>query len=251
MDGTSMATPHVAATVALLKSYHPDLSVEDVRTLLQRTADPIAFSGGDAPYDPRMSDGFEYVLEELGMTLPAYYDPVSGFGKANVYRAESMLKLNASGAKAQDNSSTFKAKVASGTTVRVYKGEKLIGRGTSKQTVAAFSIQSQKAGTLLRVVYTNGKYETSERIVVKPGARPGQPKVNTLRSGAKSVTGRGEAGMRVVVRNSKYQLLGRGTVLPNGMFSVKTRALKKSETINVHIEDLKGRPGKMTKVTVR
>ncbi|WP_026825265.1 MULTISPECIES: S8 family peptidase [Exiguobacterium] len=251
MDGTSMATPHVAAAVALLKSYHPDLSVEEVRTLLQRTADPIAFSGGDAPYDPRMSDGFEYVLEELGMTLPAYYNPVSGFGKANVYRAESMLKLNASGAMAQDNSSTFKAKVASGTTVRVYKGEKLIGRGTSKQTVAAFSIQSQKAGTLLRVVYTNGKYETSERVVVKAGVRPGQPKVNTLRSFAKSVTGRGEAGMRVVVRNSKYQLLGRGTILSNGTFSVKTRALKKSETINVHIEDLKDRPGKMTKVTVR
>ncbi|WP_078147500.1 peptidase S8 [Exiguobacterium sp. HVEsp1] len=251
MDGTSMATPHVAAAVALIKSYHPDLSVEDVRTLLQRTADPIAFSGGDAPYDPRMSDGFEYVLEELGMTLPAYYNPVSGFGKANVYRAESMLKLNASGAKAQDNSSTFKAKVTSGTTVRVYKGEKLIGRGTSKQTMAAFSIQPQKAGAVLRVVYTNGKYETSERVVVKAGARPGQPTVNTLRSGAKSVTGRGEAGMRVVVRNSKYQLLGRGTVLPNGTFSVKTRALKKGETINVHIEDLKGRAGKMSKTTVR
>ncbi|WP_214814336.1 S8 family peptidase [Exiguobacterium sp. s196] len=251
MDGTSMATPHVAAAVALLKSYHPDLSVEDVRTLLQRTADPIAFSGGDAPVDPRMSDGFEYVLEELGMTLPAYYNPVSGFGKANVYRAESMLKLNASGAKAQDNSTTFKAKVTSGTTVRVYKGEKLIGRGTSKQTMAAFSIQPQKAGTVLRVVYTNGKYETSERVVVKAGARPGQPTVNTLRSGAKSVTGRGDAGMRVVVRNSKYQLLGRGTVLPNGTFSVKTRALKKGETINVHIEDLKGRPGKMSKTIVR
>lgn len=251
MDGTSMATPHVAAAVALLKSYHPDLSVEDVRTLLQRTADQIAFSGGDAPYDPRMSDGFEYVLEELGMTLPAYYNPVSGFGKANVYRAESMLKLNASGAKAQDNASTFKAKVTSGTSVRVYKGEKLIGRGTSKQTMAAFSIQPQKAGAVLRVVYTNGKYETSERVVVKAGARPGQPTVNTLRSGAKSITGRGEAGMRVVVRNSKYQLLGRGTVLPNGTFSVKTRALKKGETINVHIEDLKGRPGKMSKTIVR
>ncbi|WP_312048567.1 S8 family peptidase [Exiguobacterium profundum] len=251
MDGTSMATPHVAAAVALLKSYHPDLSVEDVRTLLQRTADPIAFSGGDAPVDPRMSDGFEYVLEELGMTLPAYYNPVSGFGKANVYRAESMLKLNASGAKAQDNSTTFKAKVTSGTSVRVYKGEKLIGRGTSKQTMAAFSIQPQKAGAVLRVVYTNGKYETSERVVVKTGARPGQPTVNTLRSGAKSVTGRGEAGMRVVVRNSKYQLLGRGTVLPNGTFSVKTRALKKGEMINVHIEDLKGRAGKMSKTTVR
>lgn len=251
MDGTSMATPHVAAAVALLKSYHPDLSVEEVRTLLQRTADPIAFSGGDAPVDPRMSDGFEYVLEELGMTLPAYYNPVSGFGKANVYRAESMLKLNASGAKAQDNSTTFKTKVMSGTTVRVYKGEKLIGRGTSKQTMAAFSIQPQKAGAVLRVVYTNGKYETSERVVVKAGARPGQPTVNTLRSGAKSVTGRGDAGMRVVVRNSKYQLLGRGTVLPNGTFSVKTRALKKGEMINVHIEDLKGRAGKMSKTTVR
>ncbi|WP_215145893.1 S8 family peptidase [Exiguobacterium qingdaonense] len=253
LDGTSMATPHVAGVVALLKSQHPTLSVESIRALLQRTADPVAFSGGDVPEVP-VDEEDEWAYEDMSVefSLPvAYYDVLGGFGKVNLHHAESMLKLNASGARAQDNATAFKAKVASGTSVRVYKGEKLIGRGTSKQTMAAFSIQPQKAGTLLRVVYTNGKYETSERVIVKAGTRPGQPKVNTLRSGAKSVTGRGDAGMRVVVRNSKYQLLGRGTVLPNGTFSVKTRALKKSETINVHIEDLKGRPGKMTKTTVR
>lgn len=255
MDGTSMATPHVAAMIALLKSYHPNLTVEQVRSLLQRTADPVAFSGGDAPFDPRTDDGFEFFFdelgEEMGYDLPAYYDIGSGYGKANLHRAESMLRLNASNAKAQDNASVFSVNVMSGTTVRVYKGDTLLGRGTAANAKAAFTIKPQRAGTVLRVVYENGKYASSERVVVTAGARPGQPTITRTVAGAKAVSGKATPGMTVVVRNASYQVFGKMTVRPDGTYAVKTRALRKGETINVHIEDLKGRAGKMAQTTVR
>ncbi len=41
-EGTSMASPHVAGVVALLKSIRPTLSGSEARDLLQRTARPIA-----------------------------------------------------------------------------------------------------------------------------------------------------------------------------------------------------------------
>lgn len=249
MDGTSMATPHVTAVVALLKSLHPDLTVEQVRSLLQRTAEPVAFSGGDTVGS---GGGYEDMdFEDLGLVVPKYYDVVSGFGKVDLYRAESMLKLNASVATATDNAAIFTVKVKSGTVVNVYNGTKLIGKGTSKQAIAAFKLSPQKAGTVLRVVYENGNLVTGERIVVTSGKRPGQPVVTQPVNGAKVVTGRAEPGMTVIVRNGNYQLLGKTTISVDGKFSVKTRALKRGEKIVVHVVDAKGRAGKMAQVTVR
>ncbi|WP_179865434.1 S8 family serine peptidase [Bacillus sp. AFS017336] len=41
MDGTSMATPHVAGVAALLLQSHPDYTVADVKAALMNTADPL------------------------------------------------------------------------------------------------------------------------------------------------------------------------------------------------------------------
>ena len=45
LNGTSMATPHVAGAAALLRGLHPDLSPEEVKSLLAQNGDP---SGHDA-----------------------------------------------------------------------------------------------------------------------------------------------------------------------------------------------------------
>ncbi len=50
MSGTSMATPHVSGVAALVWSQYPSLSNEEVRTLLQNTAEDRGPSGWDQYY---------------------------------------------------------------------------------------------------------------------------------------------------------------------------------------------------------
>ncbi|QUP87766.1 S8 family serine peptidase [Exiguobacterium sp. PFWT01] len=251
MDGTSMATPHVAAVAALLKSNHPSLTVEQMRKLLRRTAQPLAFSGGDAPRDPRMDDGLQYLLDELDKPLLPYYDLVSGYGKVDVFRAESMQRINPSQAGVQDNAAIFRVKAKTGTIVKVYRGQKLIGKGTAKQSAATFAIKPQKAGAVLRVVYENGKYVTGERIIVAKGYRPKAPIVNVPRANASQVTGKAQAGMTVIVRDQQKRILGKGKVTLNGAFTAKTRVLKKGERLSVHVEDVTKKVSSVSTVIVK
>ncbi|HYA08024.1 MAG TPA: S8 family serine peptidase, partial [Gaiellaceae bacterium] len=44
-DGTSMATPHVAAAAALLKERHPTWTVEQIKSALESTGDPVHVPG--------------------------------------------------------------------------------------------------------------------------------------------------------------------------------------------------------------
>ena len=43
MSGTSVATPHVTGTIALLLDANPGLSVETIESTLQQTATPLGF----------------------------------------------------------------------------------------------------------------------------------------------------------------------------------------------------------------
>ncbi|WP_214715298.1 MULTISPECIES: S8 family peptidase [unclassified Exiguobacterium] len=251
MDGTSMATPHVSAVVGLLLSTRPTLKVEEVRQLLHRTAQPVAFSGGDATGGMSYEDGLSYFMDESEEELPFNYDYISGYGKVNVHYAASMLRLYAKPGIVRDNSTVFSASVQSGTNVTVYNGEKRLATGTSKQARVALNVGAQKAGTTLRVVYRNGKLVSSERLLVTKGARPKQPVVTTPRANAKQVTGRADAGMTVIVRDAKRRVIGKGTTGLTGSFVTKTRTLKKGERLSVHIEDAKGRASQMKQVIVK
>ncbi|MEJ6528816.1 S8 family peptidase [Exiguobacterium sp. USCH10] len=251
MDGTSMATPHVAAAVALLKSQHPNMTVEGARSILRRTAQPLAFSGGDAPRDPRMEDGLQYVLDELDRPLLPYYDVVSGYGKVDVYRAESMLQLAPKPNRIYDNAPVFSAKVKSGTRVTLYNGTKRIGSGVSKNGAVTMSIAPQHEGAVLTALYTNGKFSTNERLLVMKGLRPKTAQVNAVRAKTKQVTGKAQAGMTVVIRDQKKQVIGKSKVTLNGTYVVKTRVLKKGERLMVHVEDVTKKVSPVTTITVR
>jgi len=47
MSGTSMATPHVVGLAALIRSYHPAYTVDDVETAMERTAVDLGTPGRD------------------------------------------------------------------------------------------------------------------------------------------------------------------------------------------------------------
>jgi len=60
-DGTSMASPHVAGTAALIIAANPGLSADGVRTALRSTADDLGVTGRDDLYGYGLADAEEAV----------------------------------------------------------------------------------------------------------------------------------------------------------------------------------------------
>ncbi len=76
MSGTSMAAPHVAAAVALLRQAAPAMTVDQVIATLKTTADDLGPAGADNQYGAGMVDVFAAVKSVLGAP------PTTGLVKA-------------------------------------------------------------------------------------------------------------------------------------------------------------------------
>ena len=59
--GTSFASPHVAGIAALVKSIHPDYGPDEIRQVLQDTAQDLGDSGWDARYGHGLVDAYAAV----------------------------------------------------------------------------------------------------------------------------------------------------------------------------------------------
>ena len=62
-DGTSMAGPHVAGIVALMRQACPDADVRDIKSILMRTAHDYGATGEDNDYGFGFVDAYEAVLQ--------------------------------------------------------------------------------------------------------------------------------------------------------------------------------------------
>ncbi|MBD3170436.1 MAG: S8 family serine peptidase [candidate division Zixibacteria bacterium] len=67
LSGTSMATPHVAGVVALMKQANPGLPPEDIKQILMDTAYDLGPSGEDNTYGWGMIDAYEAVQMAMSM----------------------------------------------------------------------------------------------------------------------------------------------------------------------------------------
>ena len=64
-DGTSMAGPHVAGVVALMRQANPDLAVDSIKQILMRTAVDLGDFGNDNAYGWGVIDAHQAVLAAL------------------------------------------------------------------------------------------------------------------------------------------------------------------------------------------
>jgi serine protease len=63
--GTSMATPHVSATAALVKEANPNLLAAEIRTILQETAEDRGVVGRDASYGYGMVNPYDAIQQPI------------------------------------------------------------------------------------------------------------------------------------------------------------------------------------------
>ncbi|HNQ23023.1 MAG TPA: S8 family serine peptidase [Phycisphaerae bacterium] len=69
-DGTSMATPHVAGVVALIRQACPQLTVDQVKEIMYETAVDLGAVGNDNDYGYGMVDAYEAVVMAVSMCGP-------------------------------------------------------------------------------------------------------------------------------------------------------------------------------------
>jgi subtilisin family serine protease len=80
LDGTSMATPHVAGAAALLLQRHPSWTVQQVKSALASTGDPVHSAAGSREVSPLREGGGRIDLVRADQPL-LFTDPTSlGWG---------------------------------------------------------------------------------------------------------------------------------------------------------------------------
>jgi Zn-dependent metalloprotease/subtilisin family serine protease len=152
LDGTSMATPHVAAVAGLLYSIKPSIKFTEVLEVLQETSDDLGDAG---------------------------YDHVYGWGRLNAAAAVKYLssqdKTPPSAPKVNpvtDKDSYVVGKAEAYATIFVKVGSSQIGSATAAETGDfKVKIPLQKAGTVLSVTAKDNAGNLSKATTVKVTAK--------------------------------------------------------------------------------
>lgn len=164
LSGTSMATPYVAAAAGLLLSKNPSLKPNQVRNLLQNTADDISFKSIDGKDDVFYDENDEPIVDPK---IPGV-DWMTGHGRLNAFAALSAVELNASVSKVEDQHQKVTGKAKAGAAISVYRGKTLLGKGIAgKKGTFSVKIKHQNKNKVLHIKISKGKAATTLKTVVK------------------------------------------------------------------------------------
>ena len=103
-SGTSMATPHIAGSVAILRQVNPNLSVDEIKEIMLESCVDLGPAGEDNTYGHGYLDLYEAV--QLAMTEHGY---IEGFVRDNAYNQPlpALVSVIGSGIQTTANSSGY------------------------------------------------------------------------------------------------------------------------------------------------
>ncbi|EJQ42901.1 hypothetical protein IEQ_05105, partial [Bacillus cereus BAG6X1-2] len=151
----------------------------------------------------------------------------------------------------QDEKVTGTGTVGAEVTVKE-KGGKEIGKGiVGEDGTFTIVIPKQKAETQLEVQVVKGENKETKYLTVKDVTPPEEPKVSDVKATDTKVTGTGEVGTKVTIKEKNGAEIGTGTVDKDGNFSVEIVPKVAGTVLTITLTDKAGNVSKATEVTVK
>ena len=227
-SGTSMATPHVTGTAALLLSKYTSFSPSTLKDCILYTTSYLPDAVGLVGTWGMLSAGRALYLDIT--------DPVA----PNVNEITD-----------QNNSVSGQAEADS--TVMAKVGTTIIGQRTATaEGTFSIPIPMQSAGTEVTISATDkaGNLSEATMIVVKDITAPAAPIVNDVTEQSEAVSGRAEARSTVIIQ-TESTILGQSTATTDGTFSIPIPLQIVGTTLTVTSIDKAGNISQETKVVVK
>ncbi|MES5896820.1 Ig-like domain-containing protein [Bacillus cereus group sp. RP43] len=151
----------------------------------------------------------------------------------------------------QDEKITGTGTAGAEVTVKVKDGKE-IGKGTvADDGTFSITIPKQKADTQLDVKVVKGENEGTKSITVKDVTPPEAPQVDDVKATDKKVTGTGEPGAKVSIKEKNGAEIGAGTVDKDGKFSVEIAAQVAGTVVSITLTDKAGNVSGAKELTVQ